>query len=73
MMSSLMMYCLLSFESFQVNVLYCTTVTLKSYLQLLVTIKLQVQRQVAPQNPSKLNDMVLCLNDSIIKMLFADI
>lgn len=36
-------------------------------------MKPQVQLQVAPQNPSKLNYMVLCLNDSIIKMLFADI
>lgn len=61
MMSSLMMFSLLSFK---VNVLFN---------QLLVTIKLQVQLQVAPQNPSKLNDVVLCLNDSIIKMLFADI
>lgn len=37
------------------------------------TLSLQVQLQVAPQEPSKLNYVLLCLDGSIIKMLFTDI
>lgn len=54
--------------------MYCATVTLKIISTVSSDYKTtSITASGLPQNTSKLNYVALCLNDSIIKMLFADI
>lgn len=56
------------------RLMYCATVTLKIISTVSSDYKTtSITASGLPQNTSKLNYVALCLNDSIIKMLFADI